>query len=179
LFELLDQEDVNEAENLLRYPPNEILVSNNNENIKIKISAHTSAGILVSFLALINLLVFFEKADWRLSFMLATVVVWSSLWIPVLYLLFKKIIIIINKNNQDYIFIGIGIIGIKYYLNWNKIINIYEYTYDSDGGWLARNIHIKEKNKLIKISLTCFNENKRLFLLKVLKYYWQNKNYLA
>jgi hypothetical protein len=185
LSELSDQEDINEAENLLRNPPKGTLVSNNNENIAIKISTHSLGAIFlilftlgfssVSFFAFFQVLV--SKSILGLLFISVFIVASIFLWIQAFFSLFGKIVIVINRdrNIQDYIFIGIGIIGKKYYLNWKKNINIYEYTFNHSEGGIEKKICIDEGNKLIKIPVNFINENKKLFLLKILKYY-RHKN---
>jgi hypothetical protein len=190
LSELSDQEDINETEKLLRNPPKGIFISKNDENTKIKISTHSLMAIFLIFFTLgfsvISFFAFFQilvsKSIVQLLFISIFVVASIFLWIQVFFSLFGKIMIVINKNRiiKDYIFVGIGIIGKKYYLNWNKIVNIYEYTFNHSEGGREKKIYINVENNLIKIPVDYINENKKLFLLNILKYYMhKNKNYFA
>jgi hypothetical protein len=190
LSELLDQEKINETENLLRNPPKGIRVNENYEHIKIKIFTHSSSAIFLIFFTLgfssISFLGFFQAITAKsiVGSLLISVFVVASiyLWTQLFFSLFGKVEIVINidKNFQDYIFIGIGIVGKKYYINWSKIINIYEHnTHYSEGG-TEKKIYISEENKLIKIPVNYINDNKKRFLLIVLEYYrYKNKNYFA
>jgi hypothetical protein len=182
LQDLSNQEDINEIENLITNPPKGILVSKNNENTEIKISTLSLGNILVTFIVLGFFVYFFSKSTldslFKSLFLIGSILLLKSQF----FSLFGKIVIVINKNEniQDYIFIGIGAIGKKYYLNWSKIISIHEYTFHAYRFVTVKKIYIYEENNLIKISIRFFNENKRLFLLKILKYYWhKNKNYFA
>jgi hypothetical protein len=190
LSELFDQEDIDEIENLLKNPPKGILVSKNNEHIKIKIPTHSSRAFFLIFFTLafssISFLGFFQtiigKSIIGSLFISVFVIVSIYLWIKVFFSLFGKIMIIINinKNIKDYIFIGIGFIGKKYYINWSKIINIYEHIDHNSEGGSSKKLYISEGNKLIKIPLDDINDNKERFLLLVLKYYRnKSKNYFA
>jgi ABC-type multidrug transport system fused ATPase/permease subunit len=188
LSELLDQENINETENLLRNPPKGIWISKNNEHTKIKISTHSSNAIFLIFFTLafsgISFLGFFQtivtKSIIGSLFMSVFAAASIYLWIQVFFSLFGKIVIVININKtiQDYIFIGVGIIGKKYHINWGKIINIYEHSYNHSEGGTEKKIYISEENKLIKIPVDYINYNKKRFLLMVLEYYrHKNKNY--
>ncbi|MDR2942935.1 MAG: hypothetical protein LBV17_10125 [Treponema sp.] len=190
LSEILDQENINEAENLLRNPPKGIWIGKNNENTKIKISTHSSSAVFLIFFTLvfssISFLIFLQiltaKSIIGLLFISVFVAVSIYLWIQVFFSLFGKIEIIININKsiKDYIFTGIGIIGKKHYINWKKIINIYAYSYHYSEGSAIKSIFMSEENKLIKIPISYINDNKRMFLLSVLKYYRRkNTNYFA
>jgi hypothetical protein len=190
LSELLDQENIDEAEKLLRNPPKGILINKNNEHTKIKISTHSLRAIFLIFFTSafsgISFGGFFQTLSSKSIFglLLISVFVVASiyLWIQVFFSLFGKIEIVININKsiKDYISIGVGIIGKKYFVNWKKIINIYEHSYHHQEGGTEKKMYISEENKLIKIPINYINDNKKRFLLMVLKYYWhKNKNYFA
>jgi len=190
LSELLDQEDINEIKNLLKNPPKGILVSKNNEFTKIKISTHSLGAIFMIFFTLgfsgISFLIFFQaliiKSLIGILFISVFLILSIFLWIQVFFSLFGKIVIVVNINkiNKDYIFLGIGFIGKKHYINWSKIINIYEHIDHNSEGGSSKKLYISEENKLIKIPLTYINDNKKRFLLLLLKYYRnKNKNYFA
>jgi hypothetical protein len=190
LSELLDQENINETENLLRNPPKGIWISKNNEYNKIKISTHSSRAIFLIFFTLVfsgfSFLGFFQTIITKsiIGSLLISVfaVVSIYLWTRVFFSLFGKVMIVININKsiQDYIYIGVGIIGKKYYINWSKIINIYEHNDHNSEGGTEKKIYISEENKLIKIPVDYINDNKKRFLLAALEYYrHKNKNYFA
>ena len=186
LSESFDQENINEAENLLRNPPKGVLVLKNNEHTKIKISTHSLGAVFLLLFTLafssISFLGFFQtlvaKLIIGLLFMSVFIAASIYLWIQVFFSLFGKIEIIININKsiKDYIFIGIGIIGKKHYINWSKVINIYEHIHHYSEGGIEKRIYIAEENKLIKIPVGFINDNKRRALLMVLKYYRHKNN---
>jgi hypothetical protein len=181
LQDLSDQEDLYEIEILLKSRPKGVSVSKNNENIEIKIYTLSLGNIIGAFIVLGIFLYICSASTLDSSFKSLFLIGSIFLLMPVFFSLFGRIVFVINKNRniQDYIFIGIGINGKKHYLNWSKIINIYEYTFNTDSG-TEKKIYINEENNLIKISINYFNENKRLFILRVLKYYLhKNKNYFA
>ena len=190
LSEIFDQENISETEYLLKNPPKGIFIYKNNENTKINISTHSLRAIFLIFFTLgfssISFLGFFQflfaKSMIGLLFISVFVVISICLWIQVFFSLFGKIKIVININKsfKDYIFIGVGIIGKKYYINWKNIINIYEHSYTHSEGGTEKKIFISEKNRLIKIPTDYINDNKKRFLLMVLNYYrHKNKNYFA
>jgi len=186
LSELFDQDNINETEHLLRNPPKGVFVSKNNEFTKISISTHSLSAIFLIIFTLffsgISFLGLFQTIKTKSIIASLLMLIFAAfsiiLWATVFFSLFGKVVITININKiiQDYIFIGIGIIGKKHYINWNKITNIYEHTeYDSEGG-SKKKLFISEENKLIKIPLSYFNDDKKSFLLKVLKYYRHKNN---
>ena len=187
---LLDQVNTDEAVDLLKNPPKGILVNKNSENIKIKIPTHSLRALFLLFFTLafssISFLGFFQMITSRsiigLLFISVFVIASIYLWIQVFFSLFGNIQIIIDKykNLNDYIFIGIGMIGIKKHLNWISIIDIYEHTYNHSEGGIEKKVFISEENSLIKIPVDYINDNKKRFLIKVLRFYWnKNKNYVA
>jgi hypothetical protein len=181
LSALLDKENIEEAENVLENPPKGILVTGNYEHIKIKIPTHSPEAIFLFFFTLgfssVSFMGFYEmitsKSTIGLLFMSVFLAASVFLWTHLLYALFGKIMIVINtnKNSQDYIFIGIGIIGRKHNINFSKSLNIYEHIHHDSEGGTDKKIYITEKNKIIKIPAAYFNENKKKFLLMVLKYF--------
>jgi hypothetical protein len=103
-------------------------------------------------------------------FLAATLfIVWK-----LMYSLFGKIEITFSRNAHVQVFYGIGSIGKKHYIEWDKIKKIYKLqTRDSENQW-KREIIIEEKNN-ISIPLANINEMKSEFLLKILKYYKYKK----
>jgi hypothetical protein len=97
------------------------------------------------------------------------------LWGQVFYSIFGKIELVLNKNGQDYIFVGIGRIGKKHVLKWPSIKSIYEQTSRSSEGGQIRKIYIAGEN-IIKIPMSGINDDKSMFLIKVLKYYKDKKD---
>lgn len=186
LSELTDQDNINEAEYLLRNPPKGILISKTNDHIKIKITTRSIGGVFLTVFSLffsgISFLGFFHfvmtKTIIPSLFMLMFVVFSIILWGKVFFSIFGKVEIIININKiiQDYIFIGTGIIGRKHNINWSKINSIYEHTTHNSEGTSSKEIYISIENKLIKIPLSYFNENKKRFLFRVLEYYKQKNS---
>jgi hypothetical protein len=186
LSELLDQVNNNEVENLLEYPPKGILINNNFGDIKISIFTRSPGSIFLILFSLffsgISFFGFFQtvitKSLFGSIFMLVFVVCSIYLWVRVFFFIFGKIVINKYENNQDYIFIGIGIIGKKHYLNWDIITNFHEHTDIYSEGGSSKKLYISEGNKLIKIPLDYLNDNKKRFLLMILKYFWnKNKNF--
>ena len=183
LSEILDQDTIYEIENLLRNPPKGAWVKKDIGQEIIGIRPRSKSAIFSILFALafssISFTGFFQmiisKSTIGILFMLIFIASSIFLWVQVFYSIFGKIEIVLNKNGQDYIFTGIGRIGKKHILKWPSIKSIYEQTsHNSEDGY-SKKIYIAGEN-LIKISINGINENKSMFLIKVLKYHKNKKD---
>jgi hypothetical protein len=96
---------------------------------------------------------------------ISCVLIWMAI-----YSWFGKVELIICK--ESYVFIGVGIIGIKKYVDFNTVRRIYPLSFinsDSEGRQMIRKIIIEDE-KNIEISMQFINAEKRIFLLKILQY---------
>jgi hypothetical protein len=183
LSEILDQDAIYETEKLLRNPPKGAWVRKDIGKEIIGISTRSKSAIFiilfalafsgVSFLGLFQMII--SESAIGILFMLIFIAASISLWGQVFYSIFGKIEFVTNKNGQDYIFAGIGRIGKKHVLKWPSIKSIYEQTSHSSEDGSSKKIFIEGEN-LIKIPINGINENKSMFLIKVLKYYKDKKD---
>ena len=179
LSEILDQDDMEKAEQLLFYPPKGISVKKEIGKLIIQISTFSkSAFVLVPFsilfggISIIGLLVAIFMNEnigftilWLIFFGVSVPLLWKTV-----YSILGKIRIVFTEDKKVHVFIGVGKIGKKVNINWESIKKIFELkSHDMDGG-LKREIYIEEE-KTVKIPLEDINEEKSRFLLLILKYY--------
>ncbi|MDR1178132.1 MAG: zinc-ribbon domain-containing protein [Spirochaetaceae bacterium] len=179
ISEILDQGDIKKAEEMLFYPPKGIKIKKCIEKMIVQISTFSKNGfVLIPFSILFSGISFFGffgtifiKANiiftifWLVFVIPSVLIAWKAI-----YAIFGKIEFVFNENGIIYVFIGVGRIGKKYYINWGSIKKIFELkSHDSDGQ-LKREIYIEEE-KTIKIPLENINELKAKFILLILKYY--------
>jgi hypothetical protein len=179
ISEILDQEDIKRAEEMLFYPPKGIKIEKYIEKMIIKISTFSKNGfVLIPFTILfLGISVFgffgtiFIKANiiftifWLIFVIPSMIMVWKTI-----YTIFGKVEFVFNESGNIYVFMGVGRIGKKYYIKWGSIKRIFELKSHDMDGQLKREIYIEEE-KTIKIPLEGINEIKAKFILLILKYY--------
>ncbi len=179
LSEMIDTDEILEIEKSFESPPKGIKINVEHENLIIHIFTHSREAFFlffftivfstVSFLGLYNVLL--RESIIELFLISIFVIISICLISQFVYSLFGKIKLFVGRNESSYIFIGVGIIGYKKYLHWDLIKKITINTENLSEGGIKRRIHIFEGNKIIKISLSFMNEEKRFFLEKSLRYF--------
>ncbi|GHV07863.1 hypothetical protein FACS189485_18710 [Spirochaetia bacterium] len=182
LSELLEQDDIIDAEELLLCPPKGISVIRDLEKLIIRSSTISKDSlffiIFISLFGGVSISGFLQVVNDKsiigiifiCPFLAATLFI---LW-KLLYSIFGKIEIIFSRNENVKIFYGIGNIGKNYHVEWDKLKRIYKLqSRNSENQWNKE--IIIEGNKTISISLENINEIKSEFLIKILKNYKYKK----
>lgn len=177
---ILDEEEHDEVEGMLQNPPKGAWIIKNYNNLLIGVSTHSKESITI---LLFNILfsgfiyfavydiVFRQKALLMSLFMLPFVLATFYLIKETLFAFFGKIEI--NICSDTYIFIGVGKIGKKRFINWESIKKIWKSVARESEGGIKKEIFIEEK-KLISIPLKFINDDKGKFLYNILRYYMNN-----
>jgi len=186
ISEILNQDEYIEAEKMLLNPPKGTWIHKNSGQLTIGVSTHSkNAFILFPFALVFSFVSFFAFGG---TLIIADIsIIFSLLWlvfvIPSCILIWKTTFAIFGKieitfSQNTHIFIGIGRLGKKIYINWKQIKSIIKSSpryIENDGGYFVINEMIVQEEKYIKIPTDDISDIKKRFLYLLLKYHKHKK----
>jgi|GEM_PF-3630190 len=183
LSEIADQDTIDETERLLDKPPQETWVKKDMSKTSIGVSTHSKNSFILALFAIaftgVSLFIFSKAiitGNILILLFVSSFLFFSIyLWIKVIFSVYGKIELVMT-DNEDYLFIGVGSVGKKHPINWSKINDIYDQTLVNSRGVNLKNIYINGE-KLIKIPTEAIDKSKSDFLISVLRYYKDKKNF--
>jgi len=181
LSEIPDQDIIDETERMLENPPQEAWVKKDMDKTSVGVSTHSKNAFILALFAIafsgVSLFIFSKAmvtGNSLIILFVSTFVFFSVyLWIKVIFSAYGKIELVMT-HNEDFLFIGVGTIGKKHFINWQSVKNIYDQTLVNSRGVHLKNIYI-ESDKLIKIPTEAIDKIKADFLISVLRYYKDKK----
>ena len=183
LSEIADQDTIDETERLLDKPPQETWVKKDMSKTSIGVSTHSKNSFILALFAIaftgVSLFIFSKAiitGNILILLFVSSFLFFSIyLWIKVIFSVYGKIELVMT-DNEDYLFIGVGSVGKKHPINCSKINDIYDQTLVNSRGVNLKNIYINGE-KLIKIPTEAIDKSKSDFLISVLRYYKDKKNF--
>ena len=183
LSEIADQDTIDETERLLDKPPQETWVKKDMSKTSIGVSTHSKNSFILALFAIaftgVSLFIFSKAiitGNILILLFVSSFLFFSIyLWIKVIFSVYGKIELVMT-DNENYLFIGVGSVGKKHPINWSKINDIYDQTLVNSRGVNLKNIYINGE-KLIKIPTEAIDKSKSDFLISVLRYYKDKKNF--
>ena len=185
LSAVMEQEEAAITGEAINNPPKGITVKKNFDELVVSIYTRAPGSVFlilftlcfggVSFFGLFAFLrtgIFGEGPRAGNIFFAAILLIFplASLFLAAMtiYSIFGRIDLV--WGNSTYIFRGVGNIGIKKYIDWKNVKEIYMHTSTDSEGSVSKSICI-QGNETIKISTRFLNETKTRFLLSLLKYF--------
>jgi hypothetical protein len=173
---LLNKDEYIEAGKMLLNPPKGTWVKKNHGQLIIGIYTHSKNAFyllpfslffsLISFAGFFGTIIFYENIVflllWLIFIIPSCILIWKTI-----YAIFGRIEIKFSQNTI--LFIGVGKLGKKIYINWDLVKKIIKSSSrDSDG--IITNEIIIEENDFIRIPVDGINQLKKMFLYILLKY---------
>jgi uncharacterized integral membrane protein len=193
----MDKEELSLIENKINNPPNDVKIKNYSDKTVVKVYAHNPVLSLITIPIILYLVLLFlfiarngeqiftSELEFMYTFTPLTFGLLIILCVTILliywslYYFFGYIKIVFGAEN--YIFKGFFAIGVKRHIDWNKIMDLfqYEHEFDSEGSTnIVPYIVIKiNESKTIRYSLEHLNNNKVTFIVSLIKYLKYKEKY--